>query len=219
MILLNAVYFKGEWEVPFNKNDTHLKDFMNSGKVKKKVEMMLGKGSFKYYEQNEIQAIKLPYKKDHFQALVILPPKNVNLNSFIQSDLNQNLINEIIKGTKKENVILILPKFQLANSISLVDSLGKMGMQICFSQEANFCGMRKEKDIYIGDVLHKTFLKVDELGTEAAAVTAVDMRLKCRKKEIEFKEMTVNRPFFFFIINERLPENNQLLFMSKIEKL
>ena len=116
----------------------------------------------------------------------------------------------------QEEVELKLPKFELDFSCLLNDVLQKMGMINAFvADKADFTGMRDIKDIFIGKVIQKTYLKVDEKGTEAAAVTAV-VFYNSLPRNIK---MNVNRPFLFFLRNKKLPINYEMIFMAKIEEL
>ena len=215
MILLNAIYFKGTWLKEFSENATSTNNFYNfNDKLKvTKVDMMSINENFNYYEDKEIQIIELPYTKDSMSAIIILPNKDININDFI-SDLNDDKLQKIMKKMYKKEVKLILPKFELEFSSLLNDVLQKMGMIEAFDQEkADLTGMRDLKDIFIGKVVQKTYLKVDEKGTEAAAVTAV----------IVYNSlpiiMNINRPFLFFLRNKKLPINYEMIFMAKIEEL
>lgn len=224
MLLLNAVNFDGEWEHEFKAEQTTKEEFKNFNKEENKiqVDMMQIKQRLIYYEKNGIKAIKKTYKEDKIYGIFILPPEDKEINEFISNELNQQIIKDIIKGEEEYTVILNIPKFDLKYSEELNDSLNQLGMEIAFSNCADFSKMKAEKDIKISKVLHKTMLKMDELGTKAAAVSAVEMiklKGKRRKKEEEIKYFTCDRPFLFFIVNDELPENNQIIFMSKIEKL
>lgn len=99
------------------------------------------------------------------------------------------------------------------------NALMSLGMNDAFSAGANFSGIKKENDIYIDDVIHKTFINVNEVGTTAAAVTDVEMSLGLAPDEDKGFNMNVNRPFLFFLRNSKFPENHQMLFMCKIESL
>ena len=151
-------------------------------------------------------------------AVIILPKKEININNFI-SKLNDEKLQKLIKRMTSNEVELYLPKFELNYNSSLVNTLKKLGMNIPFGGSADFSGMRKGKDIYIDKVIQKTYLKVNELGTEAAAVTAIIIR-KFSKPKITFsKQMFINRPFLFLLRNKKLPINNDMLFIAKIENL
>ena len=221
MILLNAVYFKGTWQKEFKKSLTEKKDFYNLRTEIKQVETMSQMSNFNYYEDTKIQVVQLPYKDDGMSAIIILPRKNVDINEYIASlNSEQNSINELIKKLRISKVMLELPKFELKFYSSLKGVLGDMGMKKAFTNKAELTGLRKEKDLKVDDVLHKTYLKVDEFGTEAAVVTAVTSKTLWCKPQIEIVyPMKVNRPFLFLLRSSKLPTDYDLLFMSKIERL
>ena len=221
MILLNAVYFKGEWSSKFEKMNTRNKTFYNLGTEEKVVDTMSQLTHFKYYEDNQIQAVELPYKKDKISALVILPRKNVDINKYILSlDTEKDSLSNIVSNLKSHKVSLELPKFELEFSSSLKEVLQKMGMEKAFTNNADFSGLRKDAILKIDEVLHKTYLKVNEDGTEAAAVTAVIITYGSAMPEPEIiYEMKVNRPFLLILRSNDLLKDNDILFISKIEKL
>ena len=220
MILLNAVYFKGFWSKQFKKSLTTKKPFynLNDKSKEKKVDRMQITEDFQYYNDKEVQLVKLPYKKDSMSAIVILPNEKKNINEFI-SELNDEKLQHLIKRMSRHKVHLELPKFELEYSSELNGVLKKLGMNEPFNEyTANFKGLGKE--LYISQILQKTYLKVDEEGTEAAAVTVIKMRpTKSIQKKPIIYPMIVDRPFLFLLKNENLPINNEMLFMSKIEKL
>ena len=221
MILLNAVYFKGLWSIPFEKSMTMKRPFynLNDKSKEKKVDRMQIMDSFQYYEDREVQLIRLPYKKDSMSAIIILPNENKNINEFI-SELNDEKLQSLLKRMGREKVRLQLPKFELEFSSMLNSVLKKLGMNDAFNEiKANLEGIGK--NLYIGEVIQKTYLKVDESGTEAAAVTVVTVKEKGIKieKRPKIYSMIVERPFLFLLANDKLPINNEMLFISKIEKL
>ena len=219
-ILLNAVYFKGNWKNKFLEKSTKKKAFYNKGIDKKEIDTMIQLERFSYYEDSTIQAIELPYVDDNMTALIILPREDIDINKYITSlDSNQDGLNTLIKKLRYAKVNLELPKFELEFSTSVKDILIDMGMENAFTDYADFTGLREKGEIKIDDVLHKTYLKVDEEGTETAAVTAViGTYTTSVGPDIEIiYQMKVNRPFLFFLRNKKLPANYDLLFMSKIE--
>ena len=222
MILLNAVYFKGEWTQTFKERLTSKKDFYNLGTNIKQVDTMTQISKFKYYQDTQIQAVELPFTKDDMSAIIILPSKNLDINKYITSlaSSEENSLNDLFSKLTYAKVDLELPKFELQFDSSLKEVLKDMGMEEAFSDYADFTGLREEKNLKIDDVLHKTYLKVNELGTEAAAVTAVVVKYGSARptQEIVYS-MKVNRPFLFLLRSKRLPKNYDLLFISKIEKL
>jgi serpin B len=219
MILINAVYFKGTWKNTFNEKFTEKKDFYNKGIEIKQIDTMSQLSSFLYYEDNKLQAIELPYMKDDMSALIILPRENIDINKYIASlNSEENSLNDLIQKLKYSKVKLELPKFELEFFSSLKETLSDMGIETAFTDFANFTGLREEGNLKIDDVLHKTYLKVNENGTEAAAVTAVTVRTTSSKPVHEnIYQMKINKPFLFFLRSKKLPLDNDLLFMSKIE--
>ena len=219
MVLLNALYFKGEWVKEFSENLTTTKTFynFNDETKSKEIEMMLIKENYNYYEDSKQQIIELPYTKDYMSAIIILPSKNIDINDYI-SELDDYNIQKLIKKMTQKEVQLQLPKFELEFSSKLNDILQKMGMVQVFDQSlADLTGMKEERDIYIGTVLQKTYLKVDEKGSEAAAITTVIVNTK--SMPLNNNKMIINRPFLFMLRNKKLPENYEMLFMAKIEEL
>ena len=220
MILLNAVYFKGFWSKQFKKSLTMKKAFynFNDKSKEKKVNRMEITDDFQYYEDKEVQLVKLPYKKDSMSAIVILPNEKKNINTFI-SELNDEKLQHLIKKMSGRKVRLELPKFELEYTSDLNGVLKKLGMEKPFNKyTANLLGIGK--DLYIDEIIQKTYMKVDEEGTEAAAVTVIKGRPKPSAKRIpRIYPMIVNRPFLFLLKNDKLPLNNELLFMAKIEVL
>lgn len=220
MVLLNAVYFKGQWINKFNSERTMKKPFYNYNDEEKvkEVDTMKIEQSFKYYEDSDIQAIELPYEKESMSALIILPKEGININDYInKSNINDSNMKKIINNLMKVKLNLELPKFELEFYDSLIGILKNMGIKIAFTESADFTGLRKGNDLYIGQVLHKTYLKVNEEGTEATGATVVEIVTK--SISINKVEMKVNRPFIFMIRNSQLPAGNDMIFMAKIEEI
>lgn len=217
MLLLNAVYFRGEWTYPFNPKSTVGGVFYNYGKEEKKVEIMSQTHEFNYYQDSKIQVVELPYKNDSMSAIIILPNKDVDINNYINYyNINDEFINKIKDGMVSTYVKLSLPKFEVEFYGKLKEILKRLGMVTPFGSGADFSGINGSGGLYIDDVIHKTYLKVDEIGSEAAGVTIVDMRKGIPSKVIG---MEVNRPFILVIKSNELPKNNDILFMAKIEEI
>ena len=218
MLLLNAVYFRGEWVSPFNPDNTRGGIFYNFGKEEKKVEIMTQTHEFNYYQDSEIQAIELPYKNDSMSALIILPNKDIDINNYINNkNVNDDLVKKIDNGMKSTYVKLSLPKFEVGFYSKLKDVLRRLKMEIPFTGAADFSGINGSGGLYIDDVIHKTYLKVDEIGSEAAGVTVVDMRKGIPSSKVV--GMEVNRPFIVILRSSELPINNEFLFVAKIEEI
>ena len=222
MILINAVYFKGEWTSKFESYLTKKLPFYNYGTEEIKVETMSQIEHFRYYEDKKVQAIELTFKEDYMSAIIILPSEEIDINKYIDTlSISKDEYSKIIKGLSWAKVHLQLPKFELEYEQNLNEILIDLGMYDAFDAEnADFTGLRKKSGLFINRVIHKTYLKVFEDGCEAAAVTVIDVTDGALPGEQEkIYDMKVNRPFLFLLKNSKLPEDYDLLFMSKIETL
>ena len=216
IILINAIYFKGIWKKTFDKKLTHKNEFLNFNKEKKLTDFMNMSNNFNYFESKNVQAIEIEYNKDNLNALIILPKIEKDINNYLQN-FTKEKYDSINKGLKNKKINLSLPKFEIKFEGELKNILISLGMTSAFGA-ADFSVMRKEKDIFISRVIHKTFIKVDEQGTEAAAVTAVVMKRMMVPKDPP-KIMNVNHPFLFIIRCKDLPSGHDILFFTKIESL
>ena len=221
MIILNAVYFKGEWFSKFRSDSTKNLSFYNFGKEEVLIETMDQIEIFKYYEDKKVQAVEMSFINDFMSAIIILPSEGTDINKYIDTLFTSNEeFTQIIQGLKSAKVHLQLPKFELENNYTLSGILGSLGMYDAFDgSKADFRGLRKERDLFVSEVIHKTYLKVFEDGCEAAAVTAIDIMGAVTPVEDKIYDMKINRPFLFLLKNLRLPAGYDLVFMSKIETL
>ena len=210
MFLINAIYFKGNWTYRFNEEDTKDGVFHLSGGGSKVCKMMQIESDFKYFADSLLQVIDIPYGNENYSMVVILPSSGVNIDNLI-AELTQEKWEEWMSGFSKDTLTLLLPKFKLEYKIEdkLEEVLTDMGMGIAFDDlGADFTGMYEPGGIFIDRIIHKTFLEVDEEGTEAAAATVVDMGYTSIGLT-----MYVNRPFIFAI---RENHSGTILFMGKI---
>jgi serpin B len=196
LVLVNAIYFKAPWEMPFNEKATKKMDFKTDETSVVSTDFMTAENNYKYYTEEDFSAIEIPYKKGSLSMLIILPSDN---NSF--KALNKNISNAVYDKINSALVIkkvkLTLPKFKATCEFELSDVLKSMGMQDAFTDKADFSGMTGKKDLKISKVVHKSFINVDEAGTEAAAATAVIIRIKSVPMNVvEFK---ADHPFMFII--------------------
>ena len=218
MILINAIYFKGIWQQPFDKKETRLDTFYGSNKQINKIMFMNSTKKFDYFEDEGTQAISLNYIKDNLSALIILPKKKSGINNYIEHFTSEKY-NMIIGNLTNKKVELSLPRFEFDFSAELSQNFKSLGMKDVFTGNADFSIMRKEKDIFISSIIHKTYIKVDEKGTEAAAVTAVVMRCMAAFPSDPIPVMKVDHPFLFVIRNTDLQPGNDIVFISKVESL
>ncbi|MCS7249661.1 MAG: serpin family protein [candidate division WOR-3 bacterium] len=212
LYLINAIYFKGLWEEKFDKKNNFEGDFNLVNGRKKKVIYMRKEGDFLYYENEKLQAIYLPYLSKKFGFYIFLPKERYSLSQFV-NDLNyQDLKNYLNSFSKKEGEI-ILPKFKIEYEKSLNEVLKELNLSIAFHPyEADFSKMAdvKPQNLFISEVKHKSYIEVTEEGTEAAAVTSVEVSLTAIRERFK---MICDRPFLF-LITER--ENNLILFIGAL---
>ena len=221
MIILNAVYFKGEWDTKFDLFSTRKLPFYNLGNELVYVDTMTQIDHFSYYEDKKYQAIKLNFKADYMSAIIILPSKGTDINKFINSlSISSEEYNKIIDGLKFLKVHLQLPKFELEFKDNLNEILKDLGMYNAFSlTDADFTGLKEGGEIFINSVNHRTYLKIFEDGCEAAAITDIEMEETSPgpdEEEEKIYDMKVNRPFLFLLKNSKLPKEHNLVFISKI---
>lgn len=231
MILLNAIYFEAEWEKKFDQNLSYDREFMNLDKASLKVRtnMLFYRGeSLNYYENDEIEAVKLNYKSKNksIYAIVILP-KTLNLNLYISNIFDKEKYDEIIEGLSDEkekvNVNFIMPKFEMEYKIDFCNILKELGMKKAFTDEAELEGIYNHKSnvpIHVGQVIQKNFIKTNENGTQAGSVTELDVILECYMDlDPQAKNFICNKPFLFIIRDEQLPKDRDIIFFTKFCKV
>jgi len=211
MYLINAIYFKGDWKEQFSANKTFEMEF-NAPTGKVKADFMNRRGDIDYLKLNDITGVVLPYEDEQFAFVGLLPAQGQTPGDLI-NELSALDLTRLLAGKEVKNIELSLPKFETSYEDSLKNELSKLGMEIAFQPyNADFSLMRQENDLYIGDVKQKTYIKVDEKGTEAAAVTSVEMELT--SMPVELPKVVFDRPFVYGIIDV---ETGIPLFMGIME--
>jgi len=210
MFLINAIYFKGEWTNKFDKSKTSDGDFeLPTGDIKS-VPFMNQKVTARYCENDKYQALELPYGKKNYNMIIMLPKDSYTINNMI-TDLNTNSWNDLKNSlTQTDNINVKLPKFKFEYELNMNDVLSAMGMQEAFSDHADFTGINPAGNLYISEVIHKSFVEVNEEGTEAAAATSVGISFTSMPQEVWF---LANKPFLFFITEKN---TSCILFIGKI---
>jgi serine protease inhibitor len=213
MFLVNAIYFNGIWTFQFDEEDTKDESFHLLGGGTKDCKMMEIRSYFKYFEDSLMQAIDIPYGNGNYSMTVILPGYWEDIDELIEG-LTEEKWNEWMNSFSEDSVNLFLPKLKLEyKTDSILEKvLTDMGMGIAFSGSADFKGMYSPGGIFIGKIIHKTFLEVDEEGTEAAAATVVAMD-SGPGPGTYYPTIFVNRPYIFSI---RENHSGAILFIGKI---
>ncbi|MBM2815092.1 MAG: Serpin family protein [Ignavibacteria bacterium] len=207
LFLINALYFKASWTVEFDKKKTFTGGFKKVDNSTVSCSMMFRDDSLMSLETSEFDAVELPYGNGAYSMILFLPKQNVSMNQFIQS-MNETNWSSWLSGFKLNRVQLMMPKFKFEYDISLKPALMAMGLGIAFDGGADFSNLCKS-GLFIGDVIHKTFVDVAEQGTEAAAVTVIDFRDSLPDKLYIY----LNRPFVF-VMKERI--SNTIEFMGRV---
>lgn len=210
MYLINALYFKGTWTYQFAVNQTADGPFTRPDGSTVTCPLMRQKAEFQYGLVGDVQVIDLPYGNGTFSMTVLLPRAGADLDAFSAS-LTADRWSAFTGGLSKREVTLTLPRFKLAYGQRLVQTLAAMGMGIAFGGEANFSRINPTVSLAISDVLQKTFVEVNEEGTEAAAVTAVEISVT--RTMPQETVMRVDRPFVFAL---REQSTGAILFLGKI---
>jgi len=215
LVLTNAIYFKGTWLTPFNKNFTKPLDFSLTADQNIKTDMMYRSGQMAYVENNDLQVVELPYEGGRLSMIVVLPKKKDGLGD-VEAMLTAEKLNSWITGMKPVKVNLTYPKIKTTYSATLNDPLSLMGMVNAFKQDkADFSGMDGTRELSISAVIHKAFCEINEEGTEAAAATGVVMRAKSaapinQPPPVEFK---ADHPYLYLI---RDTQTGSLLFLGRV---
>ncbi len=209
LVLTNAIYFNAAWAKPFDEKRTEDGTFRLLDGSKATVPMMKQVESLGYAMGKGYQAVELPYDGNEL-SMVILVPDEGQFGPF-EDALDADRLEAIVQDLRYVQVALSMPKFKIESSLSLADALAAMGMPAAFSNDADFSGMTGNHDLAISDVVHKAFVSVDESGTEAAAATAVIMKLTAMPAEP--LTVTIDRPFIFAI---RDMQTGSLLFVGRV---
>ncbi|ELY90201.1 proteinase inhibitor I4 serpin [Natrialba hulunbeirensis JCM 10989] len=196
LVLTNAVYFLAAWKHDFDPANTEPETFTGLAGAETEVEMMHQAAQLRYAEHEGHQLVELPYANEETSMVVILPAEG-EFESFEES-FSVDVLAAMLDDASRPQVDLAMPKFGIESKVSLVSVMQELGMQRGFTTSADFSGMvdGETSDLFIGDIIHQSFVEVDEEGTEAAAATAVTMPVSAPPDQVE---LTVDRPFLFYI--------------------
>lgn len=195
-VLVNTIYFKGEWAEQFEEYATKEEDFTDrNGKVEK-IDFMHKTERYRFYEDENMKMVRVPYKGGKTAMYLVLPTNEDKMD-----------IATALDNMNSYKVRLSFPKFKTEYSLSFKEILKHIGIEKAFEKweaefdEVMFKGVKEGENVYVDDVLQKTFIEVDENGTEAAAATAVIMNeaTSIGPSMEEIKEFKADRPFIYFI--------------------
>lgn len=209
-VLTNAIYMKADWQSQFEKESTYDEDFTLASGSTKSVSMMHQMKTFKYADDDTVQVLEMPYVGDDLLMRVILPRDAKGVDAL---DISLEKFASW-KKTGYRQVRVSMPKTEMTQSFSLKDVLAGMGMPLAFdSGNADFSGMTGKKDLFISAVIHKSFVKVDEKGTEAAAATAVVVGMTSMPSEEPPIPFKADHPFIVTIEDKA---SGAILFMGRV---
>jgi len=213
MYLINAIYFKGIWKYEFDKKDTRKEIFTNSNQQKQEVQMMKQNSSLYYSADSNCQYLELPYGNEAFSMVLMLPHENRTTDDIIDN-LNSKTWNSALSGMRERKINLELPRFKTEGNYGLHEKiLPEMGMKRAFGADADFSNIADDMSLAISRIIHKTMVEVNEEGSEAAAVTVVEIFESTGIVKPEFK---VNKPFLFAIKEK---STGVIIFIGKIGEI
>jgi serpin B len=197
MVLTSAIYFKGQWQYKFNKAATRNEPFWTAVDQQASVPMMYQPVNARYFADETLQLVELPYKGDRLSMVVVLPKAKDGLSK-LEATLTAAAVNEGIAAARAMDGDVAMPRFEFTTRYQLPDPLRALGMKKAFGAGADFSGITTAEPLFISDVIHKAFIKVDEEGSEAAAATAVIMDRAPSPVRQRFN-FRADHPFVFLI--------------------
>ena len=218
LVLINAIYFKGDWKKPFKEEWTKLDgQFRTTSGAVVNTALMTDTRRVPYYEHSDSKAVLLDYSEGNLAMVFILPPEDVPLHAYIRSHLTAEFLRSILYNhERKQRVYLTIPRFRVESpKIELIPFLLSLGISDIFTRgKANLSKISSSHELWVGDMLQKAVIECNENGTKAVAVTAFAV-LDCVVSNPPAKEFTANRPFLFALATkESFP---RIIFTGAIE--
>ena len=214
VVLVNALYFKGDWATKFDPKRTTESDFFVDSKTKVRVQMMRQKAKFglkTIQELDNATALRMPYKGETLDMIIILPNEKSSLNAVEEKMKTVDMTLALSEFFDGENVRTTIPKFKVESTLELNEPMKRIGVNDVFDiGSADLSGISGTKDLYVSLIVQKAFIEVNEEGAEAAAATGAVMMMRSMVIEPEFK---CNRPFYY-MIRER--SSGLVLFSGRI---
>lgn len=220
LVLTNAVYFKGQWQQQFSANATHDGDFFAEGGATQRARLMHKVLRTPYYEGEGFQAAEFLYDDGAFSLAVFLPRTRDGLAAFERQLMGSTLDRWLtdLDTAERPRLDVTLPKVEMRTDYDLVPQLQALGLRLAFMDGADFSGVTEQERLAVSAVIHKTFLAIDEEGTEAAAVTAIDMRATAAMPQPEAPPIEFRADHPFFIVLRHKPTGTKL-FMGRVAQV
>ncbi|KAF0041563.1 antithrombin-III isoform X1 [Scophthalmus maximus] len=215
LVLVNTIYFKGQWKNKFDTENVYVSDFHVSATRSCSVDMMFQEAAFRYrhFPDDHVQLLEMPYSGDDITMVIVLPSRDTTLSQ-VEESLDLNKLNHWLSEMEETSVSIHVPRFRVENSFALKEALQAMGLTHLFSSEkASLPGILEDGSdtLYISDAFHKAFLEVNEEGSEAAAATAVVA--VGRSFNLNRHVLVADRPFLLLIRESTI---NTLLFAGRV---
>jgi serpin B len=213
LVLVNAIFFKGNWASQFEARLTENEPFHMSLEKSVTAPLMRQTHDFRYAESPGLQVLELPYAGGDLSMLVLLPTKVDGLGD-LEAGLTAENLTSWAANLRSQKVAVFLAKFKSTSEFKLAGTLAALGMTDAFSSRSDFSGMDGRKDLFISDVIHKAFVEVNEEGTEAAAATATVMAGSAAPSNLRpIPVFRADHPFLFLIRDNR---NGSVLFLGRV---
>ena len=216
LLIINAVMMKVKWKNAFNRYGTFNKQFNNADGTVTQVKMMRQAKNVKYYENDMLKVIELPFAEDKVGALFFLPK---NMTEFIEV-LTEEMISQILRRLIKLKVTVEIPKFSIEGNVTLIDALKAIGVTKAFSKDkADFGGITNHMKLHVNNIIHKTVLQIDEEGSISAMSRgfSTGVSIVCSMFVEDLKVFFVDKPFLVMIRDQDNPEN--MIYIIKVDKL
>ncbi|XP_037381649.1 serpin I2 [Talpa occidentalis] len=213
LVLVNAIYFKGEWKQKFRKEDTQLMNFTKKNGETIKIPMMkaLLQTKYGYFSESSMyyQVLELPYKGDKFSLIIVLPSEDMNIEE-MEKLVTADQIQKWLSEMKEEEVEISLPRFKVEQKLDFKEVLYSLNITEIFSGGCDLSGITDSSDVYVSQIMQKVFLEINEDGSEAAAST--DMHIPVIMS-LPRNQFIVNHPFLFIMKNK---STESILFMGRV---
>lgn len=211
LVLTNAIYFKGKWQLPFAEQATQQALFHTSPQKSVAVPLMSNKGRYAYGMFGDWQLVELPYTGEKLSMMVLLPSEGKSLAE-LAPQLSPQKLQQWAEGLRPQEVQVYLPRFKMTAQFGLKETLQQLGMRQAFDAgKADFSGIASQDELFISAVIHKAYVEVNEEGTEAAAATGVVVGVRSLPPPpVIFR---ADRPFVFLI---RDRESGAILFLGQL---
>ena len=212
MYLINGVYFKGTWTRKFDSTATRDELFTKSDGSTEQCGMMRGVDTVNFMNANGVLGVDIPYGQEGFSMTLLLPPSGTTIDDFI-AGISSERWESWTSSFAVQPVMIYLPKFKLSYMAVLNQTLTDLGMGLAFTDAADFTGIDKRGSLAISEVIHKTFVQVDESGTEAAGATLIGIRATSTGGGDGVAVIRLDRPFVY-VIREHV--SGSILFIGKL---